>query len=191
MAYSMDKQKTFLVVIAAIALAVATIVQAQEFLPYEGKNAISEGDGGTKKIVDGIEFWADGAPPKQLKLLGYITDRRHKTGLLGKISMSNLESDVAKVTKENGGDAVILVSSEAETVGAVGNSAGSARTYGNTTRGSSFGSTSAVQKNNSKYAVVKYIPKETQAAEPKAPAAKPESTPLPAIEVPVPIDTPK
>ena len=34
---------------------------SQEFIAYEGKDSIREGTGGTKKVVNGIEFWADGA----------------------------------------------------------------------------------------------------------------------------------
>ena len=174
--------------LAAVALALTiNAAQAQEFLPYEGKNTLQEGEGGTKKIVDGIEFWADGAPPKQFKLLGYMTDRRHKTGLIGMMSMASLESDVAKVAKANGGDAVILLSSEAETVGAVGNSFGGARgsahTFGGTTTargtGWSSGMSAAVQKNNSKYAVVKYVASESPVAESQPKIAKPE----PIVEV--------
>lgn len=138
---------------------------AQEFQAYEGRNAIREGDGGTKKNVDGIDFWSNGAPPYRFKLLGFITDRRHKSGLFGMISMSGLESSVAEVAKKSGGDAVIQVSSEAETVGAVGNSYGNAQgtatTTGNTTNarvtGSSSSTSAAVQKQNSKFAVVKYL----------------------------------
>jgi len=176
-------------VIFAIIALVCTMnaAQAQEFLAYEGKNTHQEGEGGTKKVVDGIEFWADGAPPRQFKLLGYITDRRHKTGLIGVASMSRLDSDVAKVARSNGGDAVILLSSGAEIVGTVGNSfggaQGSAHSFGGTTTargtGWSSGMSAAVQKNNSKYAVVKYVSSESPVREPQAKTAKPE----PIVEV--------
>ena len=193
--------KTKVIALAAVALLVTmTAAQAQEFLQYEGKNAVSEGDGGAKKIVDDIEFWTEGAPPKRFKLLGYVTDRRHKSGIWGKISMSSLESDIAKVAKENGGDAVILMSSDAETIGVVGHSFGSvhgnANTTGsgNTTRmgnmstntfsanttfrasGSSTSLSSAVQKNNSKYAVVTYLSSNLPLVETQPKAATPEST---------------
>src|SRR5437773_10072368 len=116
----MKKSRT-IVSITAIAMAfvvtLTTSVTAQEFLPYEGKNAVREGEGGTKKVVDGIDFWADGAPPRPFKLLGYISDRRHKTGLLGMVRMSGRERGVADVAKKNGGDDVVLVASEAETAG--------------------------------------------------------------------------
>lgn len=160
-------------------LVACSTVVAQEFLPYEGKNTVQEGEGGTKKVVDGVDFWADGAPPRTFKLLGYITDRRHKTGLVGWIRMSSLDSDVAKLAKENGGDAVILVASEAETVGTVGSSYGSARGNANTVGGNttmhatgwSTGSSAAVQKQQSKYAVVKYVERE------KAVESKPQTPP--------------
>lgn len=155
-----------------LSLAVQAAALAQDFLPYEGKNSVREGQGGTKKVVDGIDFWADGAPPRQFKLLGYIEDRRHKTGLVGMIRMSSLESNVAAVAKQNGGDAVILVSSEAETVGQVGNSYGTANANSThyagatTTRasGTSTSMSAAVQKQQSKYAVVKYLPDPDPAA---------------------------
>jgi len=147
------------------AMVFSSPIWAQEFLPYEGKNTVREGDGGTKKVVDGIEFWSDGAPPRPFKLLGYITDRRHKTGLLGMVRMASLESSIAEVAKSNGGDAVILVSSEAETVGVINNSStsidGTARTTGNTTSYNANANTSgfgtAVQKQQSKFAVVRYV----------------------------------
>ena len=68
------KKNTRVLAILLLSLALAaggiSTVAAQEFLPYEGKNAVQEGDGGTKKVVDGVDFWADGAPPRPFKLLG-------------------------------------------------------------------------------------------------------------------------
>lgn len=166
-------------------------VHSQDFAAYEGKNALREGEGGTKKTVNGIDFWEDGAPPRQFKLLGYISDRRHKTGLVGMFRMAGLEGDIADVAKKNGGDAVILMKSEAETVGIISNSTGSATgtatTNGGTTNARASGwsstSSSAVQKQQSKYAVVKYVEQEKPKASeaPSAPpaAAKPADEPKP------------
>jgi hypothetical protein len=167
----------------------------QEFIGYEGKNAISEGDGGAKKTVDGIDIWSDGAPPRRFQLLGYINDTRHKTGIWGKISMSNLDSDIADVAKKNGGDAVILMDSNAETIGTVGNafstSNGSSMTNGNVgashwnsattaqSTGTTTGFSAAVQKQHSKYAVVKYL-KSEDTSTPRAPEpSEPNGTPAP------------
>lgn len=63
-------------------------VPAQEFIGYEGKNAVREGDGGAKKTVEGVDFWSDGAPPRKFVLLGYVTDRRHKSGIMGNLPLA-------------------------------------------------------------------------------------------------------
>lgn len=169
--------------LVAVSLLPAVGALAQEFQVYEGKNAVREGDGGTKKVVDGVDFWSDGAPPYRFKLIGFITDRRHKTGLVGMISMSNLEGSIAEVAKKNGGDAVIQVSSEAETVGIATNNYGSAQgsafSSGNSTNfnasGWSSGGAAKVQKQNSKFAVIKYLKEVSAAAEVEPVAAKPET----------------
>lgn len=152
------------IAIFAFAFVVGTAAAA-DFTPYEGKNAIQEGDGGEKKTVDGVDFWSNGAPPRKFKLLGYITDKRHKTGLVGMVRMSGLESAIAKEARKAGGDAVILVSSDAETTGYVGQAqtTGQANTSASRnnarTTGSSWSSAQAapVQKQLSKYAVVQYL----------------------------------
>lgn len=138
---------------------------ASDFVVYEGKDAIREGNGEEKKPVDGIDFWANGAPPKKFKILGYIEDTRRQSGLIGKLRMSGLDSSVAKQAKGAGGDAVIVVDANAETTGYVGNSytseQASATSNGNsaTAQGHSWTSsgTVAVQKQHSRYAVVKYL----------------------------------
>jgi hypothetical protein len=148
-------------------------VLADDFVAYEGKDAIQEGSGGEKKTVAGIDFWSNGAPPRRFQLIGFITDSRMKTGLIGMIRMAKLESSIAKQAKKAGGDAVILTESGSETTGYVGqtHTTGQATAttngnfYGNnyqsTTHawGSSnaFSQTAAVRTQHSRYAVVKYL----------------------------------
>lgn len=164
------KTRKTLVVMTAVAVLTAVmtpqIALATEFLPFEGKNAVQEGEGGTKKVIEGVDFWANGEPPRKYQLLGFVEDTRHKSGLIGKISMSSLETDVAATAKKAGGDAVILVAAEAEIVGAVRNSFGGGQAnvsaFGNSARvngsGWNTGISSAVKKQHSRYAVVKYLP---------------------------------
>ena len=64
---------------------IAPVSYSQDFVAYEGRNAIQEGDGGAKKSIDDVDMWADGAPPRKFTLLGFITDRRYKSGLIGMI----------------------------------------------------------------------------------------------------------
>jgi hypothetical protein len=154
------------VTLAMMAIAVLSATAfADDFTAYEGKNAIFDGNGGEKTTVDGVDFWSNGAPPRKFKLLGYIEDTRLKSGLIGKLRMSGLQSTIAKETKKAGGDAAILVDGNAETTGSVGfsntSAQASATSYGNTAtaQGHSFttGAAAAVQKQHTRYAVVKYL----------------------------------
>jgi hypothetical protein len=137
-------QKVFRSMTLAAFMVLASAANAQDFIGFEGKNAVREGEGGAKKTVEGVDFWSDGAPPRKFRLLGYVTDRRHKSGLIGMASMASLEKDVANVVKKNGGDAAILMASEAETVGTVGNAFGAAN--GNSV--SAFGASRGIPERN-------------------------------------------
>jgi len=155
------------VFILALLLSInATFAHSADFVAYEGKGAVIEGQGGGKKVVDGIDFWSDGDPPYKYKLLGYLTDRRLKSGLFGMISMSGLESNIASEAKKAGGDGVIVIYSDAETVGGVSNGVASGQSNGRRYSGSGTGISAAIQKNNSKFAVVKYL--KDEAVEPSA-----------------------
>jgi len=162
---------------------------AQEFTAYEGKKAVAEGDGGAKKTVEGIDFWSDGSPPRKFKLIGYITDTRNKSGLFGMISMSNLEGSIAEVAKTNGADAVVLLSSEAETLGMFGGSFGGAQGTAMVSRNMVTGSSTgwgtgmarAIQKQHSKYAVLKYLPDDASTA----PVAIQEGTATQPVAAPI------
>jgi hypothetical protein len=133
-----------------------------EFLAYEGKNAIHEGQGGEKKTVDGIDFWSNGDPPHKFLVLGSLTDRRHKTGLTGMVRMSELDSDIAKSVKAVGGDAVILESEDDDVVGVTDfantNVYGSGGNGSYRANGFTTGMTRPIKKHDSRYIVVKYLP---------------------------------
>jgi hypothetical protein len=133
-----------------------------EFMAYEGRNAIHEGQGGEKKVVGGIEFWFNGDPPRRFKVLGAITDRRMKTGIYGAIRMSGLQGDIAKAASAAGGDAVIMQAQGDDVLGVsgFGNSYTSGSAYGGGFHASSFGSAFAapIKAHESRYIVVKYLP---------------------------------
>jgi hypothetical protein len=155
---------------------------APEFLAYEGRNAIHEGQGGEKKTVDGIDFWSNGDPPHRFKVLGSLTDRRHKTGLVGMVRMSGLDDDIAKAARAAGGDAVILQSEGDEVVGtagfANGNVHGSSGYGGFHAYGSSSSFARPIEKHDSRYLVVKYLPDEEPAPPPAPPVGA--TAPVPA-----------
>ena len=144
-----------------------------EFLAYEGKDAIQEGRGGEKKVIDGIDFWMDGAPPHRFQILGSIRDERWESGIIGIIRMSNLGRDIAKRVKDLGGDGVILSDSHDNIKGYASSSFGNAY-YG---RGSAFGSsssfTNAYGSHSSSFVVVKYLPDTPDADTHPGPVAPP------------------
>ena len=151
-----------------------------QFLTYEGRDSIHEGQGGEKKVLDGIEFWINGDPPHRYQVLGSIEDERHKSGLIGAIAMSGLEKSVASTARQAGGDAVILADAHDNLRGVVGSSFGSyngtasAHRYGNSAFGSysGFGSGTAfarpIESHSSRYVVVRYLPDAPLAPPPTA-----------------------
>lgn len=131
----MAMQLKSLIALGATLCIAWSAVSASDFVSYEGKDAVQEGIGGEKKVVDGIDFWSNGAPPRKFKIIGYVTDSRLKSGLVGMIRMSGLESSIAKEAKKAGGDAVILADSNVKTIAEFHNtstqSSGTANTSGN------------------------------------------------------------
>ena len=128
---------------------------AQEFNKLHARQPlIIEGNGGTMEIVDGIELWSSGDPPHRFEVLGYIEDNRRVSGLINQMRLKGLPGKLAKIAKENGGNAVVLIDSSKETIGYY--SQGNATASGNT----AWGSATAVpiEKRSSRYAVVKYLP---------------------------------
>ncbi|WP_162782207.1 hypothetical protein [Arenimonas caeni] len=150
---------------------------APEFSRYYGKDAVQEGQGGEMKVVEGIEFWSNGAPPRRFEVIGYLSDRRHATGLIGAMRLKGLEKAIAKAARENGGDAVILVGAEREVVGFASSANANANSTGPNSA-SAWGSSATVPvaKQNTRYAVIRFLPDlpaETEEDSPAEGAAEP------------------
>lgn len=165
----MSKKRVIWVAVLSLALTFGLQqALAEGFTPYEGKDAVQEGTGGSKKTVDGIDFWSNGAPPRKFQIIGFMEDTRRKSGLFGMARMASLEGSIAKIAKKEGADAVILVESGDEVIGLYSQNnqtvRGTASGSGNTTymQGSGSGASSSVgvKDHHSKYAVVKYLPDE-------------------------------
>jgi hypothetical protein len=108
---------------------------------------IKEGQGGERTIVDGIDIWAHGDPPRRYQILGALTDERCNCDALFRKHISVLNNDIAKAAKMAGGDAAIL-DSEANAITDVYSRSfddGQVQTF-------------ADQTHKSRYLVVKYLP---------------------------------
>ncbi len=99
--------------VAAALLAGPAARAGTGFLTYDGWDSVQQGRGGAKKVVDGVDFWMAGSPPRRFKILGTIDGARRKGGLVGMVSFSSPEDSVAKQTLAAGGDAVILTDARA------------------------------------------------------------------------------
>lgn len=109
-----------------------------EYKPFEAKVNVFEGGGGTKVVIDGLEYWDNGDPPRKFRILGIIDDERPG----GRIQMSYLRSDIIQKAKEAGGDAVVQITNNSLIVGSVATGVASTSAYGGTATG--FGTSIAV-----------------------------------------------
>jgi len=124
-----------------------------EFKTYEAKNNVFEGKGGTKVVVDGMEFWDSGDPPRKFKVLGIIDDQRPG----GIIPMAQLKGDIVKRAKVEGADAVIELGSQSQITGFYTSGSASAYSSGGMTNAYGSSTTMPMRRNISKFAVIKYL----------------------------------
>lgn len=109
-----------------------------DFQPYEGKNNLYEGEGGTKIVVDGIDFWANGSPPRKYSIIGMVVS---ETGS-GAGDESIIRSSIAGEIKKQGGDAAVQVNNNSSFSGVIRTAPG-------------FYMTTRVRR--MKFAVIKYV----------------------------------
>ena len=124
-----------------------------DFQAWEGRNSVIEGQGGTRKVVDGVDVWTNGDPPRRFRIIGIIDDERPG----GIIPMAEMKHDVAEKVREHGGDAVIVLSSMSQLQGYY--TAASANTQINGGSATTFGSATTVPitRRASKFMVIKYL----------------------------------
>ena len=145
--------KTSLAVLAVLVLALVAGCATIQYKPYEAKDNLFEGKGGTKVVVDGMEIWDNGDPPRKFKLLGIIDDQRPG----GIIPMSQLHHDVVRKAREAGGNALVQIGNQSQIAGHY--TSGSASAYSNGSSATAYGSstTMPVRRNVAKFAVIEYV----------------------------------
>lgn len=140
-----------IIALAVLSLVIASPVSGKvRFQPYEGKNTVFDGQGGTRTEKDGVDFWTFGSPPRRFQVIGIITDRRGSGPLSGDAVGS---PSVAKKVKEAGGDAVIMMHRDSQVTGVVTGS--QATGYGNQVVGSGWAV--PVSKNLTTFVVIRYV----------------------------------
>lgn len=89
-------------ILVVLGLFLMTACAFTQFKPFQGDDNVFEGKGGAMLMIDGMELWDYGEPPRKYMVLGFIEDERS-----GPYSKWRLYSDVVKKAREVGGDAVI------------------------------------------------------------------------------------
>ena len=125
---------------------------------YEARNAVVEGQGGSRTTANGIDFWTTGDPPRRYQIIGIIRDNRGTGAFFGNAIGS---SGIAKKVREVGGDAVILMNQNSSVKSVW--SQGQASTLGNQTYGS--GVAIPIEERVTTFAVVKYLPEPAPAVQ--------------------------
>jgi hypothetical protein len=77
-----------------------------EFAEFHGRDEINAQPAGTRSVYKGVEFWRNGPPTGKFVVIGVLSDFRPRSIVAGLA----FKQDIAKLTKEKGGDGVIIVS---------------------------------------------------------------------------------
>ncbi|MGZ8946942.1 MAG: hypothetical protein ACXW1W_16165 [Methylococcaceae bacterium] len=142
------------VLLTTVLLLAGCACASTEYKAFEGKlDGIIDGNGGAKVIVNGMEIWDDGEPPRKFKTLGFIDDNREG----GRNTMSILREDVVKKAREAGGDAVIKLNSQSQLAKFYAAGGASTNTYDYSAYAYGSSRTMPNHRNVSKYAVIKYV----------------------------------
>ena len=156
--------KILALVFVATTLFVASC--STDYQPLESRApVVREGGYGTRKVVDGVDIWTTGEPPRKYQVLGIINDER----VQAPFEMQRYYHDVAAKVKQAGGNGAIEAYSDSQITALVSNSfttsSGTASAYGagNVAVGHYSGSSNttgvtAEQRHHSaRFVVVKYL----------------------------------
>ena len=82
--------------------------------PWTG-DKIYTGEGGSMRLVEGVEVWDHGAPDRQFRVVGIIeTATYHQSGAIGMYNAMNIDKRIAVKAKDLNADAVIPLSAIGE-----------------------------------------------------------------------------
>jgi len=145
--------KTSLAILAVLVPVLVSGCATTQYKPYEARDNLFEGKGGTKVVVDGMEIWDNGDPPRKFKVLGIIDDQRPG----GIIPMSQLHSDMVRKAREAGGSALVQLGNQSQIAGYYTSGSASAYSYGSSATAYGSSTTMPVRRNVAKFAVIKYV----------------------------------
>lgn len=145
-----------------LAIAITLAGCSTKYSAYHGAKIV-EGKGGAVSQTDGIDFWDEGEPPRKYQVIGVISDSRPEG-----FAMAARRSQIAKLAKKHGGDAVgkTMDHRQFEAMSTTSNTYGTATanayrtTYGAVGYGTANATTRSTSiptyRRNAKYYVIKY-----------------------------------
>ena len=97
----------------AATLLLAGCLVTTTFKTFEDGGAHYVGRGGAKEVVEGVEIWTDGSPPRTYRVIGLIEDTRRNAV----IPQKSFKKDLAEAIRANGGSAGIILAKDVHQLG--------------------------------------------------------------------------
>lgn len=146
------KKTTMIAALTTVLLLSGCACVTTEYKAFEGmREGIIDGKGGTKVVVDGMEIWDGGEPPRKFKILGFIDDNRGAGWM--QMHVSSVRDDIVEKARDAGGDAVIKMNTQSQLAEFYKAGGASVNVYGSFV-GSAY---SLSNRKVSRYAVIKYL----------------------------------
>lgn len=136
-------------------LALLAACSTLSFYPHEPSSNSQLGKGGSRFVVEGIDVWFNGEPPRRYTILGYIDDPR---GLYSDDEHRTIESAVLAKAREIGADALIEIQLPGRSAPSSGVSFGTGFGHRDFGLGVGFGFPLS-ERVNVKYTAVRYLDK--------------------------------
>lgn len=97
----------------AVTLLFSGCLATTTFKTYDDGGARYLGNGGAREVVDGVEIWSDGSPPRAYRVIGLIEDTRRNAA----IPMASFKKDLAEAIRANGGSAGVILTKGVQQLG--------------------------------------------------------------------------
>jgi hypothetical protein len=150
------KKTTLFTVLTTVFLVAGCACITTEYKAFQGvQEGIVDGKGGSKVVVDGMEVWDSGEPPRKFKIMGFIDDNRG-TSWIYTHAASSVRDDIVEKAREAGGDAVIKMKTRSQLSEFYKAGGASVNVYGDYPS-TVYGAYGSSGRNLSKYAVIKYL----------------------------------
>ena len=146
------KSKLTIIGLATASLTFAACTSTQ-YATYSG-SPVLVGEGGASRMVQGLEVWVMGTPPRSYRVIGYIKDNHYEGNWK---SSSVIPTSVATQARAAGADAVIISSDSHDAVGAFSYASLNGWGTGNNFFANGWGASRALYERNSTYLAIQYV----------------------------------